>query len=201
MVFFCSRERGGGGGGGAMVLWELCFSLCWLLVCEFYVPCAHTSDDACGYWLRSQLRVSPPQPGRTLDSTLGSTGGSCRAALGSINFIAYFYNLPSLYAPTIASLRICFNCSHSCGICVSPCFMLAWSSRLSRFLYSSLDALLNICGYLLLLFPLFFSFDGVFFIFLVVIVQGGGSRDDVEAHFRFSWNLSGVCAYLNQTWR
>lgn len=94
--FFLRRVRGVGCGGGG-----LCFSLRWLRVCEFYVPCAHTSDDACGYRPRSQLRVSPPRLARTLDSTvgtLGSTGGSCRAALGSINFIAYFYSPPSPFS-------------------------------------------------------------------------------------------------------
>lgn len=36
--------------------------------------------------------------------------------------------------------------------CVSPGFMVACSSRFSRFLYLLLDVLLNICVYLLVLF-------------------------------------------------
>lgn len=133
--FFLRRVWGVGG--------RLCFSLCWLRVCEFYVPCAHTSYDAFRYRPRSQLRVSPPQLARTLDSTvgtLGSTGGSCRAALGSINFIAYFYSppLPLLcmhppWHPSTSALTV--HTAVKFG--VSPCFMLACSSRLPVSLFES----------------------------------------------------------------
>lgn len=105
--------------------------------------------------LCSQLYISPPQLCHTLDSTvgtLGSTGGSCRAALGSINFIAYFYN-PSLCMhppshPTTSALTV----HTAVKFCVSPCFMAGCFPRLSWSLYLLLDVLLNICVYLLAIF-------------------------------------------------
>lgn len=101
-------------------------SFCWWHICELYVLFVHpwTSHGACEYRLCSQLYISPPQLCHTIDSTIGmlsSVGVSCRAALGSINFIAYFFFFlqpVSLYA----SWRICFNCSHSCEILCIPRF-------------------------------------------------------------------------------
>lgn len=94
----------------------------------------HPSRCSTSHRLCSQLYISPPQLCHTLDSTvstLGSTGGSCRAALGSINFIAYFYN-PSLCMhppshPTTSALTI----HTAVKFCVSPCFMAGCSPRLS----------------------------------------------------------------------
>lgn len=108
--------------------------------------------------LCSQLYISPPQLCHTLDSTvgtLGSTGGSCRAALGSINFIVYFYN-PSLCMhppshPTTSALAV----HTAVKFCISPCFMAGCSPRLSWSLYLLLDVLLNICVYLLAFFVCF----------------------------------------------
>lgn len=146
-------------------------------ICEFYVLCAHTSDDACGYWLCSQLHISPPQLSHTLDSTVGtlsSAGGSCRAALGSINFIAYFYNpLLCMHPPSHPSASA-LTVHTAVKFRVSPCFMVACSSRLSQFLYLSLDALLNICGYLLVLF--FVALMELSASFSVVIMKNASSR-------------------------
>lgn len=85
----------------------------------------HPSRCLTLHWLCPQLYISPPQLCHTLDSTVGTlglTGGSCRAALGSINFIAYFYN-PSLCMhppshPTTSALT-----GHTAvKFCVSPMF-------------------------------------------------------------------------------
>lgn len=143
----CFREEWG----------RICSYFCWLRFREreaLQHPHLHTRRVACEHRLRSQLYISPPQLCHTLDSTvgtLGSTGGSCRAALGSINFIAYFYN-PSLCMhppshPTTSALTV----HAAVKFCVSPCFMAGCSPRLSRSLYLLLDVPLNICVYLLAL--------------------------------------------------
>lgn len=125
-------------------------------ICEFYVLYAHphTSDGACEYWLCSQLYISPPQLCHTLNGTVGmlsSAGGSCRAALGSINFIAYFYNPPLCMHPPSHPIASALTVHTAVKFRVSPCFMVACSSSHSRFLYLLLllfDILLYICVYL-----------------------------------------------------
>lgn len=154
---------------------RICSDFCWLRFreCEaLQHPHLHTRRVACEHRLRSQLYISPPQLCHTLDSTagtLGSTGGSCRAALGSINFIAYFYN-PSLCMhppshPTTSALTV----HAAVKFCVSPCFMAGCSPRLSRSLYLLLDVPLNICVYLL---ALSFGFVSIVmhFIFLTLLL-------------------------------
>lgn len=86
----------------------------------------------------AQLYISPPQLCHTLNSSvgmLGSVGGSCGAALGSINFIAYFYNPTlSMHLPSQATASA-LTVHTAVKFCVSPCFMVACSSSHSRFLY------------------------------------------------------------------
>lgn len=86
----------------------------------------------------SQLYVSPPQLCYTLNSTAGmlsSAGDSCRAALGSINFIAYFYNLSLCMHPLPHPITSALTVHTAVKFCVSPCFMVTWSFSHTRFLY------------------------------------------------------------------
>lgn len=125
-------EKGGEGKIGFLVLliaylWILC------TVCT-----SHTSDGACEYGLCSQLYISLPQLCQTLNSTVGmlsSAGGSCRAALGSINFIAYFYNPALCMHPPSHPIASALTVHTAVKFCVSPCFMVACFSSHSRFLY------------------------------------------------------------------
>lgn len=102
----------------------------------------------------AQLYISPPQRCHVLNNTVGmlsSTGGSCGAALGSINFIAYFLQPYSLYAPTITSYHISFNCSHSCEILCIPMFygcLLLQSLLISLFVFFFSSEIAYICLYL-----------------------------------------------------
>lgn len=66
---------------------------------------------------------------------LSSAGGSCRAALGSINFIAYFYNPPLCMHPPSHPIASALTVHTAVKFRVSPCFMVACSSSHSRFLY------------------------------------------------------------------
>lgn len=89
-------------------------------------------------WLCSLLYISPPQLCHTFNSTVGmlsSAGGSCRAALGSINFIAYFYNLPLCMHPPSHLIASALTVHTAVKFYVSPCFMVACSSSHSQFLY------------------------------------------------------------------
>ena len=111
----------------------------------------------------AQLYISPPQLCHTLNSTVGtlsSAGGSCRAALGSINFIAYFYNPSLCMHPPSHPIASALTVHTAVKFCVSPCFMVACSSSHSWFLYLLLKLfdIVYICvclvGYLLWLMPL-----------------------------------------------
>ena len=101
----------------------------------------------------AQLYISPPQLCHTLNSTVGmlsSAGGSCRAALGSINFIAYFYNPSLCMHPPSHPIASALTVHTAVKFCVSPCFMVACSSSHTRFLYLLLllSDILYICIYL-----------------------------------------------------
>lgn len=122
------------------------------------------------YTSYAQLYISPPQLCHTLNSTVGmlsSAGGPCRAALGSINFIAYFYNPPLCMHPPSHPITSALTVHTAVKFCVSPCFMVACSSSHSRFLYLllKLSDILYICVYLvsyllwLMVLPSFYSCD------------------------------------------
>lgn len=90
-----------------------------------FMYCMPISDGACEYWLCSQLYSSPPQLCHTLNGTVGmlsSTGGSCRAALGSINFIAYFYNPPLCMRPPSHPIASALTVHTAVKFRVSPMF-------------------------------------------------------------------------------
>lgn len=122
----------------------------------------------------AQLYISPPQLCHALNSTVGllsSAGGSCGAALGSINFIAYFYNSTLCMHPPSHPTTSALTVHTAVKFCVSPCFMVACSSShswfLSFFFFFLLD-ILYICLYFVKFLPLV---DEVFFIWKVMLVK------------------------------
>lgn len=80
------------------------------------------------FQLLHQRRRHPPCLCHSIDM-LGSVGGPWRAALGSINFMAYF--LQHRLSVCIQH-GICFKCSHSCEILCIPPHVLWWARSSSR---------------------------------------------------------------------
>lgn len=98
----------------------------------------HTSDRAFECALCSQWYVSSPLLCHTLNGTVGMlslAGGSCRAALGLINFIAYFYNQPLCMHPPSHPSASALTVHTAVKFSVSLCFMVACFSSCTRFLY------------------------------------------------------------------
>lgn len=108
-----------------------------LLLTVSYSP-PHTSDGTFECTLCSQWCISSPLLCHTLNGTVGmlsAAGGSCRAALGLINFIAYFYYPPLCMQPPSHPSASALTVHTAVKFCVSPCFMVAWFSSCTRFLY------------------------------------------------------------------
>lgn len=121
----------------------------------------------------AQLYISPPQLCHTLNNTVGmlsSAGGSCGAALGSINFIAYFYNPTLCMHPPSHLTTSALTVHTAVKFCVSPCFMVACSSSHSWFLYlyffSVWDSL-----HLFILSKLLALVDGAFYLNVIFVKQ------------------------------
>lgn len=111
----------------------------WLHICRFYVLYAH---QWWSLWILAMLSVVHLSP-----TALSHTQQHCRHAQlgrrplqGRIRLhklYSIFLQPASLYASTITSNRICFNCSHSCEI---PCIPMFYGCLLLQSLTISLFA-------------------------------------------------------------
>lgn len=134
-----------------------------VLIARVWILCAVRLHQRLCLWIPATLSVARLSP-----TARSHTRQQCRHARLDGRLLQGCIRLHKLYSIFLQPPSLCMHPpSHPSAsaltvhtavkFSVSPCFMLACSSRISRFLYLRLDALLNICGYLLFFF-FFFRF-------------------------------------------
>lgn len=130
---------------------ETVFSI--VLIVPVWILCAVRLHQRWCLWIPATLSVARLSP-----TARSHTRQQCRHARLNGRLLQGCIRLHKLYSIFLQPPSLCMHPpSHPSAsaltvhtavkFSVSPCFMLACSSRLSRFLYLCLDALLNICGY------------------------------------------------------